>query len=142
MNKKQVIIILIILILAVGVFFFLRKNNSEKVEVNLYDKQVVIPLAEKSAMPSAVVSYYEIIIKDKKLAQGEEVIKVSEGDDVLLKIISDENEEFHLHGYDKVLELKKNTPVELKFKADIAGRFVYELENSKTDIGAIEVLPK
>ncbi len=47
-----------------------------------------------------------------------------------------------MHGYDLSAELEPSVPAEISFAATLTGRFVYELEDSKIDIGAIEVQPK
>jgi FtsP/CotA-like multicopper oxidase with cupredoxin domain len=90
----------------------------------------------------AQVKTYEIIIKDQKLVSGSETITVTEGDEVKLVVTADIKEELHLHGYDRSVEMEANVPAELAFTANLTGRFIYELEGSKTDIGAIEVQPK
>ncbi len=85
---------------------------------------------------------FEISIKGKKIASGSDTLKATEGDNVVFHIIADEDEELHLRGYDISVDLEKNKPAELIFTATITGRFSYELEKSKTDIGALEVSPK
>lgn len=85
---------------------------------------------------------FEIMIKDKKIVSGPETIKITEGDEVVIKITADEDEELHLHGYDKSVDLEKDKSAKLSFTANLTGRFPYELEKSKTDIGALEVSPK
>ena len=80
-------------------------------------------------------------IANKKLIHGEEVTRVKQGDLVKMVIITDEDEELHLHGYDHSVELVKGSEANLEFDATMSGRFVYELEESKIDLGAIEVLP-
>ncbi len=82
------------------------------------------------------------MIKSRKLVSGTETIKVSQDDKVEINVTSDEPEEFHIHGYDNSVDLEKDTKATLSFTANISGRFDYELENSKTDIGALEVSPK
>lgn len=89
-----------------------------------------------------IVKTFDILIKGKKIASGSDTLKVTEGDDVVFRITNDENEELHLHGYDISVDLEKDKPAELSFTATITGRFSYELEKSKTDIGALEVSPK
>ena len=85
---------------------------------------------------------YELVIQSKKLISGPETIKVNQDDEVTIKITSDETEEFHVHAYDNSVELEPGKQATLTFTASLSGRFPFELENSKTEIGALEVQPK
>lgn len=85
---------------------------------------------------------FELIIKDRKIASGPSELKVLEGDQVLIKVTSNSADKFHLRGYDTRLELAPGETSVLKFMADIAGRFGLELENSKIDLGTLEVEPR
>lgn len=92
--------------------------------------------------PTPSQTLINIIIKDGKLVSGPETTQVKEGDKVSLNIVSDKDLEVHLHGYDKSVELKANAPGSIDFTADQTGRFIYEIEDTSTEIGAVEVLPK
>lgn len=60
-----------------------------------------------------------------------------------ISINSDQDGEFHLHGYDKEVELKNGKEALIGFTASISGRFTMELHgNPDTELGALEVLPK
>lgn len=84
-----------------------------------------------------------VIVENKKVISGPKTIQTTQGDKLIMQIIVlDEDEELHMHGYDKSIMLKKNTPAKLSFVTDIAGRFPYELEHSQTEIGVLEVQPK
>jgi len=67
---------------------------------------------------------------------------VNQGDEITIKITSDEAEEFHVHAYDNSVELEPNKQATLTFTTNLSGRFPFELEKSKTEIGALEVQPK
>ncbi|EKE06150.1 MAG: blue (type1) copper protein [uncultured bacterium] len=85
---------------------------------------------------------FNLVIKEKKVISGPTTIKINQGDEVTIKITSDEAEEFHVHAYDNSVELEPNKQATLTFTANLSGRFPFELENSKTEIGALEVQPK
>ncbi len=102
----------------------------------------VTPKPSATTVSTPQPASYTIVIKNKKLVEGPEIITVKEGEDVILKVTSDVADELHLHGYDKSIDLEKDKKGVLSFTANLTGRFVYELENSKVDIGAIEVQPK
>lgn len=96
------------------------------------------PVAEQTTQPDT----FELVIKGKKLVSGPDPIKVNQGDEVTIRITSDEAEEFHVHAYDNSVELEPGKQATLAFTAKLSGRFPFELENSKTEIGALEVQPK
>ena len=64
-----------------------------------------------------------------------------EGDTIRFRVLSDTDEELHIHGYDisKDLTAGKTRPV--SFKATITGIFEIEFENSATKIAKLEVQP-
>lgn len=127
------IIILLIAAVAIVVFYFYQKPK---------------PAAQTSSGRTETQNSqpqrktFDLVIKNKQLVSGPSLLEVNQGDSVAITITDDEGEELHLHGYDKAVELTANEPANLEFTADISGRFVYELENSGTEIGALEVQPK
>lgn len=88
------------------------------------------------------VKTLEIKLKNKTLDQTPQTLKAFEGENVVLKVTGDEEEELHIHGYDLTLGLSANEPKELTFVADKTGRFEIELHSNETVIAALEVLPK
>ncbi|MBI2109317.1 MAG: hypothetical protein HYT93_04080 [Parcubacteria group bacterium] len=84
---------------------------------------------------------FTLVVENKKIISGPETITIKQGETVSIIVTADEDEEFHLHGYDRSVDLEKGVPAILTFKASASGRFMFELEESKTDIGALEVLP-
>lgn len=139
MNKKFVIYVLSAAVLLVALYIFTKPksqvtNNSTNQENTQTESQPVVTEPKPKT--------FEIVIKANKLSSGPETIQVTEGDDVQIIVTSDVVDELHLHGYDKTLNLLKNQPVTLSFKATLTGRYVYELHDTETAIGALEVLPK
>ncbi len=132
-----VIVIAIILLAALWLMFKPKQPNVAPTPATIELNQ-----GTSSASTQEGTKTFELVIKGKKLVSGPETIQVKEGDNVIIKITADEDEEFHLHGYDKSVDLQKDVPAELSFTANLTGRFAYELEKSKVKIGALEVLPK
>lgn len=125
--KKSSVYILIGLVLVVGLFVLLKPKNADNLGI--------------------INSEMLEMIFEIKVAQGKVILpslpmKAQEGDNITLKIRVDTDEELHLHGYDLSLELKKNTEGELKFTANMAGRFEMELHPAHLSLGVIEVSPK
>jgi hypothetical protein len=94
----------------------------------------------ESAAPALPI--FELHVRDGRLVSGPQVIRLRQGDEILLRITSDTSDEFHLHGYNRELQLKAGEPATLQIHADLAGRFGYELHHMPTELGALEVLPR
>lgn len=93
------------------------------------------------ASPAPVTTGIHITVSDGWLSAGPDVVRVKQGEQVVLTFTSDKADELHLHGYDITVPLKPNTPATLSFTAKHAGRFGYELHHAHREIGAIEVHP-
>lgn len=137
MNKNNIWFFAIAILVLAGLFFLLKPRTAPAI--------LPTPANQPSVSPTAEVTQpntFELVIQGKKLVSGPETIKVTQGEDVTIKITSDEAEEFHVHAYDNSVELEPNKQASLTFTANLSGRFPFELENSKTEIGALEVQPK
>lgn len=88
-----------------------------------------------------LISPVLISVVDGKLASGPRWVQVYEGDTVALSFVFNSSGTVFLHGYEKRVSFEKDKPVRLVFKAAIAGRFMYEIEQTHTQIGMLEVLP-
>lgn len=70
---------------------------------------------------------------------GPEVFTVDLGDTVDIWILSDVDDEMHVHGYDLVYDLKAGVPFHLTFTADVPGVFEVEVHTGHTHLFDIEV---
>lgn len=134
----QKVLYLIIVILVLTLLFFVLKPQKPLSDTS--SKNLTPSITQSSKQTSS--SPIKLVVKDKKLVSGSDTISVTQGEKVTLQITADEDEEFHLHGYDKMVELEKDKPATLTFTADTSGRFPFELEKSGTELGALEVQPK
>ena len=98
-------------------------------------------VASQKNTGSASKKIFVLTITGKQLEGGMDKLTVDEGDTVVLRITSDEAEEFHLHGYDRSVDLVPQTEITLELVANASGRFPFELEHSKTELGSLEVIP-
>ncbi|MHB1086571.1 MAG: cupredoxin domain-containing protein [Minisyncoccota bacterium] len=55
------------------------------------------------------------------------IVTVSQGDQVIIKVMSDENGEFHISGYEIENEVMIGEELSFSFVADKAGRYNFEL---------------
>jgi heme/copper-type cytochrome/quinol oxidase subunit 2 len=84
---------------------------------------------------------FDIIVKGGRLASGRRVLVVHRNDDVILRITNDAPDQFHLHGYNLLVDLAPGKTATLEFKATLTGRFTYELHKAELELGALEVYP-
>lgn len=138
MKSKFLIYIVLAAVVLVGLFLILKPKQ----EVQGPQTSSEIQQAAVSPTPESSAKTFELIIQGKKLISGPSAIKVNQGDEITLKITSDEEEEFHIHAYDNFAELIPNQQATLTFVVDKSGRFPFELEKSKVELGAVEVAPK
>ncbi len=85
---------------------------------------------------------FDLVIRQGRLVSGPTVIKVRQGDEVILHLTSDAADELHLHGYDLHAKTRPGETVALQFSATRTGRFGYELHHANAELGALEVYPR
>lgn len=85
---------------------------------------------------------FEIRMRDGKVVSGSTVLEAHEGDEIILKIVTDRSDEVHLHGYDLHADLVPGETTTLAFTATRTGRFGMELHRSHDELGALEVYPR
>lgn len=141
MGKNNLIYLAVVVVVLIGLFYLLKpKTSSAPVPAPSSSGESTSSANASSAMSSNVKTF-NLEVKDKKLT-GETTLKATEGDEIIFSVASDISEELHLHGYDKHVDLEKGKTVQLKFTADKTGRFPFELEEDKIELGALEVQPK
>jgi hypothetical protein len=87
---------------------------------------------------------FELALKNGQLPQGQQLVRVTQGDEVTLKWTTDRPYTLHVHGYELEAELAPQTPVELKFTARATGRFPMEIHGpgAERTVGHLEVHPR
>jgi hypothetical protein len=66
---------------------------------------------------------------------GKNSVRVTQGDTVTLRWVSDKPLELHLHGYDVTTRVIPGTPAEMKLRAHATGRFPVEIHTEKKSSG-------
>lgn len=133
-----------------GLFWMLEPDTSHDLSRTIEpDARLTEPAAsppdERGTLPvKAGVSTIEI--RQGRRVAGPEVIRVTQGQEVRLRLTSDQDAEVHLHGYDVVIHLRAGTPREWTFLAGHSGRFEFELHGkvhgAHEALGVIEVQPR
>jgi hypothetical protein len=96
---------------------------------------------ERMPEPSMRQEVFEIDIKNGRVVSGSALLQVHEGDEITLKIVSDQSDEVHLHGYDLHAQLVPGQTTTLAFTATRTGRFGLEMHRSHAELGTLEVYP-
>lgn len=137
MNVRLALLTGISILILGGLFFFLRPKTAKQPVVKNTESVTVF-----SSTPSTSDKLISLVVKNNSLASGESIIKLTEGDNLILTVTSDADDELHIHGYDKEIKLQKDAPIQIMLKANITGRFPIELHNTETEIAVLEVQPK
>ena len=94
---------------------------------------------------------FELRLSQGQVPVSERVLRVTKGDGVQLRIISDEAGELHLHAYHQQARVVPGHPLELKFLAHASGRFRLEWHSASPTqpaghhappVAVLEVRPK
>lgn len=70
---------------------------------------------------------------------GPDIVEVDLGDAVDIWVLSDIDDQIHVHGYDLFFDLEAGVPFNLTFSADIPGVFEVEIHTGDTHLLDIEV---
>jgi len=102
--------------------------------------------ATKPGFASAEEMAFRLAVKGGEIAGGAPTLRVTEGDGVTIELVSDDEMELHLHGYDITVLLTPGEATAFAFRADIAGRFPAEPHdhggNDHNAIFYLEVYPQ
>ena len=143
MNRNVLLFIGLGIAVLAGLFLFLRPTP-----MPISAPAVTAPVTAPAPVTSVQISgpaasrVFEIVVHQGQRVSGPAAIQVREGENITLKLISDQPDELHLHGYDLHLSLRANVPAALAFQAVHSGRFDYELHHAHIELGTLEVLPK
>jgi len=122
--------------------FVFDKVGEWKFHDHLYPEfQGTIKVVEVGELPIEP-SVFHLEIREKKFTSTLSTLHVYQGDSVEINVMSDEQEELYLHGYDKSVALEAGKKSTLAFTAEISGKFTFELSGSGVEIGVLIVEPK
>jgi Cupredoxin-like domain len=113
------IVVLVVVLVLGGLFFLLRPDTPEG---SLQDRS------------------FDVSIEGGEMSPDK--ISVDEGDTVALHVSSDKPLELHMHGYDVEQEVEPGEKAEIRFEADLTGRFEIEDHGSERELGVLQVRPR
>jgi hypothetical protein len=94
-------------------------TNPNRLRVQLLALAVLAPFAGAALAASPKFSVELVGGRIK----GDDTLKVKQGDQVQVSVVSDQPLVLHLHGYDIETKVAPPAPALMAFKADLAGRF-------------------
>ena len=112
------IVILVAILVLGGLFFLLRPDTPEG---------------------SPQDRSFDVSIEGGEMSPEE--ISVDKGDTVTLRVSSDKPVELHMHGYDVEQEVEPGEKAEIRFEADLTGRFEIEDHETEKELGVLQVRP-
>ena len=116
--------------LLVGLFFVFRRGSED---------EATTATEATSGESLGSESTFLVVVRDGKPAGGVQHFEARKGGRIVLSVRSDVADEVHVHGYDLMQDVAPGKPVEIRFRATIAGRFEIELEDSGTPLAELEV---
>jgi len=92
----------------------------------------------------ATAKSYTLVFRNNALASGPTLMTVNQGDTVTLRIQSDREGHFMIHGYQQELLVPKDGEASLSFVADQSGLFTIHLHQGydHIEIARLEVRPR
>jgi hypothetical protein len=84
---------------------------------------------------------YVVVVRNGKPVGGIEKMDYKTGEQVRFVVRSDVADEIHVHGYDRLGDVKAGGSVRFEFPAKIEGLFVVELEQRGEQIAQLRVNP-
>ena len=69
-----------------------------------------------------------VVVRNAQPVGGVKHVPIAQGEQVVLVVRSDVEDEVHLHGYDLAAEVAPGQPARIRFRADDVGEFEVELE--------------
>lgn len=141
MNKNNIFLLIGVAILIAGLGWVYYAQQRQEQQVS---PQPVSQTEEATTAADLNEKRVELSLESRTLFPSQ--VTVSQGDEVVLILISDEAGEFHIHGgYDIRNEVEANNPKEIRLTAQTAGRHAFEFhpegEEEDLEVGALVVNP-
>lgn len=96
---------------------------------------------ERTAPASDTTVQVQYVVAQGQRVRGPDRVIAQQGQHVQIDVLSDRDDELHLHGYDLHLPLSAGKPVTLSLHAEHSGRFELELHKRHLSLAVLEVHP-
>lgn len=129
--STRIAVVVAVLVSAVAGFWIARPQQAES---------PVAPATTATERPPTL-PVPTVRVRGGKPVGGIERVSVRSGERARLRVVSDQADEIHVHGYDITRALPASRPVTLVFPARLEGVFEVELHGSGTQIAELTVSP-
>lgn len=129
--STRIAVVVAVLISAVAGFWIARPQQAES---------PVAPASTATERPAAL-PVPTVRVRGGEAVGGIERVSLRSGERARLRVVSDQADEIHIHGYDITRALPASRPVTLVFPARLEGVFEVELHGSGTQIAELTVSP-
>ena len=96
-------------------------------------------LTTPSTAPTPSVRTITIVLKDGKVSPNGDRVDLDKGEPFVLDITSDRDDEVHVHGFDKEIEVEAGEHVQVQVVADRTGRFEVESHHPEMLIVTLQI---
>jgi hypothetical protein len=141
MGQRQRIVLLGLAVLVVAVAVVIAVSSSGGDDDVIDTRTVATQAAPATTETTAEPEIPTVVVKDGEPVGGVQKLRYRKGGDIVFIVESDTAAEIHLHGYDVAKEVEAGGSVRFDVPAKIDGRFEVELEETATQIAAVEVVP-
>jgi hypothetical protein len=144
-NRSRLGLIVLAIAVAVAAFVVLSPGDTDEDQDDPADQAAQTtpaqttdegPIATAPSAPTPPPD--EIVVRGGKPEGGVQRIEAKKGETVRLRVISDGNDEIHLHGYDITRTAAPGKPASFRFKADVEG--IFEIESHTAEDAGLEPL--
>ncbi len=98
---------------------------------------------ERFVLSACTPCVRETHLKNGRLPENQRLVRIRQGEEVVLKWTADRAAVLHLHGYDLEAKVSPAAPIEMRFTTTATGWFPIELHTgTHATIGHLEVHPR
>lgn len=123
-TTSKVVLLAVLVVAAVGLFVVLSGDDDDSGSDTTSQQSTTATTDTAPAAPSAPTA--SIAVKGREPVGGVQDVEVTKGDVVTLQVSSDAAGEVHVHGYEIEKEVEAGGTIQVKFTADIDGKFEIE----------------
>jgi hypothetical protein len=138
-NRARAAIALGAIAVAVVLFIVLRSSDEGDNDSGTQTTQQGTPSGQDGTQRQK--QSYIVVVRNGKPVGGIKKMEYRKGERVRFVVRSDVADEIHVHGYDRLREVRAGGSVRFDFPADLEGVFEIELEQRKEQIAELRVNP-
>jgi hypothetical protein len=138
-NRARAAIALGAIAVAVVLFIVLRSSDEGDNDSGTQTTQQGTPSGQDGTRRQK--QSYIVVVRNGKPVGGIKKMEYRKGERVRFVVRSDVADEIHVHGYDRLREVRAGGSVRFDFPADLEGVFEIELEQRKEQIAELRVNP-